>query len=272
MIEDKKWTVYMHTAPNGKKYVGITSQKPESRWGHGSKYKKNKHFYNAIKKYGWDNFEHKILCSGLNVAQAGCIEQTFIRGLDLRNQANGYNNSIGGDKGALGARHSQEARKRKSELMKEEYKTGKRVPSMKGKHLSEETRRKLSEAFKGDNNPNYGKHLSTEHKQKLSEALKGDNSPNYGKHLSAETRKKLSEAHKGKKPSSECIRKSIEANKGRPAQNRKKVLCIETNKVYDSMEEASKQTKAHRSKISDVCRGVRKTAGGYHWKYVEEQS
>ena len=53
-----------------------------------------------------------------------------------------------------------------------------------GKHLSEETRKKMSEALKG-------KRLSEEHKRKLSEAHKG-------KHYSAELCKKMGEARKGK--------------------------------------------------------------------------
>ena len=45
---------------------------------------------------------------------------------------------------------------------------------------------------------NLGKHLSEETRQKLSEAQKGENNPLFGKHHSAETRKKMSEAQKGK--------------------------------------------------------------------------
>ena len=60
---------------------------------------------------------------------------------------------------------------------------------MFGKHLSEESKKKLSDAKKG-------KHLSEEHKRKLSDALKGEKNHNYGKQFSDETRKKMSEAHK----------------------------------------------------------------------------
>ena len=73
---------------------------------------------------------------------------------------------------------------------------------MKGKHLSEETKKKISEALKGEKNPNYGKTFSAETRKKLREARKGkhlgkDNSF-YGKHHTEETRKKLSEVRKGK--------------------------------------------------------------------------
>ena len=59
-----------------------------------------------------------------------------------------------------------------------------------GKHLSEETRKKQSEA-------NKGKHLSEETRKKISEALNGENHPFFGKHHSEDTRKKMSEALKG---------------------------------------------------------------------------
>lgn len=49
--------LYMHICPNGKKYVGITIQEPNQRWRDGKGYCKNKHFYNAILKYGWDNIQ-----------------------------------------------------------------------------------------------------------------------------------------------------------------------------------------------------------------------
>ena len=53
--------VYIHTCKvNGKKYVGVTGRNPESRWKEGRGYKTNKHFYSAILKYGWTNFEHEV--------------------------------------------------------------------------------------------------------------------------------------------------------------------------------------------------------------------
>ena len=60
-----------------------------------------------------------------------------------------------------------------------------------GKHHSEETRKKISEA-------NKGKHLSEETRKKMSEALNGENHPFFGKHHSEDTRKKMSEALKSK--------------------------------------------------------------------------
>ena len=62
----------------------------------------------------------------------------------------------------------------------------------KGKPKSDETRRKM----KGNKNALGCKH-SEEAKNKISEAMKGEKNPNYGKRYSEEHKKKLSEAHKG---------------------------------------------------------------------------
>lgn len=74
-----------------------------------------------------------------------------------------------------------------------------------GKHRSEDTRKKMSEALSGENNPMFGKpsafkdkHHSAEARKKMSEALKGENNPLFGKHHSAEARKKMSKSKKGK--------------------------------------------------------------------------
>lgn len=50
----------------------------------------------------------------------------------------------------------------------------------------------------------------------------------------------------------------------------KKVKCIETNVTYPSASEAERQTGVFNTAIIQVCKGNRKTAGGYHWKYGKE--
>lgn len=65
-------------------------------------------------------------------------------------------------------------------------------------NLSEETRKKISDSLKGENNPMYGKTLSAEHKKKMSESLKGRTGYWTGKKFSAEAKMKMSAARKGK--------------------------------------------------------------------------
>jgi hypothetical protein len=64
---------------------------------------------------------------------------------------------------------------------------------------SKETRKKLSEARKGEKNHLYGKHHTEDTKKKISEAQKGEKSHWHGKNHTEETRKKISEAKKGEK-------------------------------------------------------------------------
>ena len=55
---------------NGKLYIGMTKD-IKKRWvGSGSQYKGCTYFYNAIQKYGWDNFEHEILYNDLIYQEA----------------------------------------------------------------------------------------------------------------------------------------------------------------------------------------------------------
>lgn len=59
------YSIYIHLNKiNDKKYIGITCKKPEIRWANGLGYKKQP-FWNAITKYGWDNFEHIIIKDNL---------------------------------------------------------------------------------------------------------------------------------------------------------------------------------------------------------------
>ena len=48
----------------------------------------------------------------------------------------------------------------------------------------------------------------------------------------------------------------------------KKVMCVETGEMYESLIEASSKYGIERSGISKCCTGKRKTAGNYHWKFA----
>ena len=98
-MDDKVYIVYQHINKiNNKSYLGITGQEPTKRWGKdGQKYNECPYFWNAIQKYGWDNFDHKILYSGLTHAEACEMEKKLIAELNTSNPEIGYNISPGGD-------------------------------------------------------------------------------------------------------------------------------------------------------------------------------
>lgn len=81
-----------------------------------------------------------------------------------------------------------------------------------------------------------------------------------GRKVSEETKRKLSESCKGRKHTEEARRKISEAQY-------KKVYCIELDRIFNSIKEASNELKINGGHISSCCRGKRKTCGGYHWIY-----
>lgn len=130
--EEKKWCVYCHTSPSGKKYIGITGEEnPVNRWGLSGngylKLKPNGEFQqpkiaNAILKYSnWDEWIHEILFSDLTQKEAEDKEMELIEKYNTRDSVCGYNIRSGGgvltgtDHPMFGKRHSEEAKKRMSE-------------------------------------------------------------------------------------------------------------------------------------------------------------
>lgn len=73
-MEKNNWCVYRHTFSDGKRYIGITMQKPEDRWLDGMGYSAQPKVFAAIVKFGWDNIKHEVLMEGLDEADARRIE------------------------------------------------------------------------------------------------------------------------------------------------------------------------------------------------------
>lgn len=141
--------VYLHrNKSNGKIYVGQTCKTPKARWQNGAGYKTQAHFWAAICKYGWDNFEHTIIASNLTRDEANSLEQELIKQFDTMNPEKGYNKDSGGN----GIRFVSEETKRKISLSR----IGEKNP-MYGKHMSEENKKIRSEKWKGLKNPSFGK-------------------------------------------------------------------------------------------------------------------
>ena len=52
----------------------------------------------------------------------------------------------------------------------------------------------------------------------------------------------------------------------------KPIKCVETGIIYSSAHEASRQTGINQGNISNCCNGRHKTAGGFHWEFVDQIS
>ena len=133
--------VYEHVCrENGKIYVGITKQIPRARFGKdGYGYRTCSLFYNAIKKYGWDNFDHIILYSNLSREEAKAKEKELIAELHTDDDRFGYNIKPGGE----------------------------------NETLPQQVKDKISKSHIGKPGTNSGKHFTEEHKQRISQAQKG---------------------------------------------------------------------------------------------------
>ena len=51
----------------------------------------------------------------------------------------------------------------------------------------------------------------------------------------------------------------------------KKVICITTGEIFNSMREACRKYNIHTGSMTECCQGKRKTAGGYKWEYFKEE-
>lgn len=97
------YTVYKLTSPEGKVYIGATSQKPEKRWNGGKGYKHSRLIHNAIKTFGWDSFDREIIAQHLNQAEAEELEIKLISLYRANDSLFGYNIDNGG---ITGPKHS----------------------------------------------------------------------------------------------------------------------------------------------------------------------
>ncbi len=131
-MEDN-YKVYMHIFPNNKVYIGITCRKPEYRWNNGKAYYHNQFMVRAIKKYGWDNIEHKILYENLSREEAEQKEIELIKEYNSINDKYGYNIEKGGN------HQGKINEETKNKMSKSHF----------GKVIPIKTREKISQTLKG---------------------------------------------------------------------------------------------------------------------------
>lgn len=85
------YKIYLLTFPNGKVYVGITSQNEKDRWKNGNGYIENEIMYNDILKYGWVNIKKDILYKDLLFDEAREKEKELIILYKSHLKKHGYN-------------------------------------------------------------------------------------------------------------------------------------------------------------------------------------
>lgn len=262
-MEENHFTVYCHINKiNGKRYIGMTGSAPEERWANGNGYK-TQFFGKAVKAHGWENFEHLIIATGLSEEDAAALETELIMRYQCRDKRFGYNVCEGGKTSTTGVCYGEEVRKNMSEAQFQSYQ---RDPSIK---------KKISDGVKKlYNDPEYAERMSALRKSFWER-------PGYREHQSAvrkgkphppmpkEAREKIRQANLGKKrPKEFCEHMSEIVKKKSVVQLTEDGNIIA---VFPSMSVAQQRTGIGSGCISLCCAGKRPRAGGYRWKYAEEE-
>lgn len=295
------YTVYKLTSPSNKVYIGITSQSVKKRWKNGNGYKRCPAMNKAITKYGWENFTKEILLENTTESEAKSLETLLIKVHMSNDSRYGYNITEGGE-GTTGIKMSEEMKEHLRQINL-------------GKHHSEETKRKMSAAHKG-NKYSLGVKHTEEWKRQISERQKGANNQHAKKVICLETLRvydTMTQAreetgatkitvcckHYYKHKSSaglhweyydesisddeyknilqELIEEEYENKHHSPSEeNRRKtserssvpVICVETGTIFNSIRDACRAYNLSPPNVCNCCKGKKKTAGGFHWKYA----
>lgn len=267
--------IYCYTnIVNGKKYVGQTYREKDRIRQHKKMSYRNakQYFHKAIRKYGWENFNYSVLCrkNYLNESDLhfdlDLMEILSIFKLDTTNHLIGYNIGFGGA-GSNGN---------------------------KGKKLSEETRKKISEAQKKvKHNKEWVDRVAEKHNKPVTQfSLNGEFINKYNSikeavlsvHNSASNGTLIGSVCNGKRKSAYgylwkwddetnyIIPYTSNVNRHKLNGNISVVQIDINNKIINkfySIKEAAEITGCDNSTIIKCCRGKRKTTGGYMWKYAE---
>lgn len=253
------YKVYRHTTPSKKVYIGITQQQPAKRWQNGYGYVSNIVFHRAIEKYGWDNIEHEIVFDGLTVDEAKSIEIELIAKHRSTDRKYGYNVTSGGDS-AVSRPHTDAEKQKRREAW-----TGAKNPNARSVICLEtlavyET---ATEARKATGATKVCECCKRAYKHRTSN---GYHWAYYDKSLPMEYYSELlnryiEEESRPMTMSDENKRKLME-------RCRVAVECIETGEVFKSLRDAARATGANPPNICNCCKGKKKTAGGFHWRYA----
>ena len=253
---------------NGKRYIGQSINIKRRM----NEHRRGKSFApiisKAIAKYGWENFEKEIL-EECNKEELDEREIYYIAKYSPE-----YNLALGGD-GPTGYKPTLEVREKLSQATKKQWESSDQKALFKKPIICIET----GEIFESVNSA--AAKAGVTHSC-ISMALNGGCKTaggyrwaylNLEDKFSEERRQNLGKANRGKKQSAEQIEKranQLRGKKNRHYNTYKKVVCVETGEFFDSVKSAAAYVGVHQSYLSKVLHGIKKTAGGYHWKFAKE--
>ena len=295
MSNMNSYIVYKHTNKmNGKVYIGITCQKLNNRWRKGKGYGRNTYIRNAIDKHGWDNFKHEILLENLTETEARKKETELISLYKSNEEAFGYNLTEGGEHNIPNqvikdkisktnkAKMTEERRQMFREIGLNQHYEGKNNPFY-GKHHDETTRKHMSENHwsksqperfkntfcnkKGENNPSARKVvrlLDGKIYNMVSDCANDNNIKLDTVTYHCKNRRRhieymyLTDYEALSEETKLLLAKCIKSYKENPAINNplnKKIVCLNDNIVYLSVNDCANQLHKNIGTIISHCKG-----------------
>jgi len=269
------YSLYMYTNKiNGKRYIGVTNNVVRRQKEHTNMKSGARVFRAAMKLYGPEAFDFKVLAIFDRVDAAAYHEQAAILKFGTLSHTRGYNIRAGApgtrysgpladiikqklSKAHLGSHSSDETRRKMSvaHTNPSDQQRNQMSEAHKGKHHSQATLKKMSQAQIGNTNGHgrLGHPHSLATRKKISVALVGRPSVLKGRHLSETTKQKISIAHQGKKGSplsSEVKLRISVARTGKPHPHRGHSILAETKQKLSKFHLGLHPSEAAKRKMS----------------------
>jgi hypothetical protein len=273
--------VYTNLKDNNKKYFGQTSSTLDERAGSNFiNYKESWRFYQALQDFGIESFTREIIFETENEDDADNMEIKMIKEFKTQDPEFGYNIQPGGKNFVM----NEEIKKK----IGEKVKTSKRF---KKNNFKAHAKRVVSIDIETKETNVYDSLTDAANQLNLSRGNIGSICNGTGRAISLKgllfifesdfskddintyisnynKRKENRYSEERNKKVSESIKKSFESGKRSKESYEKKVICIESGEVYNSIKEAGEKTNTCYQNISQVCNGKRKTANGLHWSFL----
>lgn len=238
---------------NGKNYIGQHKGKPnDSYLGSGTVLNK------AIKKYGRENFKKEILeiVSEENVNQK---EIFYIEEFKSKGEAQ-YNISGGGQ--ATSNPFKYKSKKEIEEIKQKMSKT--RKGKISGSYLKTWKQKNIKKNTANSNPTNKVKIICLNDNKEFDSISDASNFYNLDKSAVAKVCKNIWSNTKGFK-----FKYKDDNYKGKETNRGKKVICLNDNKEFNSIIEASKFYNLDKSAVAKVCKGTRHSVGGLMFAFAE---
>jgi group I intron endonuclease len=271
------YSVYKHTSPSGKVYIGTTKRQPEERWRKGFGYRGNEYFFKAINKYGWDNIHHEIIATGLSYTEAAKMEVALIASYNSSNRDCGYNIEHGGN---MCGTHSEETlRKLSAAMAGNKYAAGRKMSEWHKQQLINSNlghRRNVGMKRTPEQCANIskaltGKKKSAEHVRKMIEShkdMQGENNPMYGKKHSEHTKQLIREKATGRQIT------DFQRQRLRDIAIKRSVEQLDFNGnvvgKYEKVIDAAEAVGSHAQNIGFACKHPERSVRGFKWRYIDE--